>query len=124
MNSITSLLQNCDEKSGPKQGTPIHPVLERTGLSGPFPVICIQAAQTPLDSLKNMLARPALLFGTLSHRRKKLCRQHNLFAPAFELAPNIFLGSPDRLLGSSKWVGVGVIKEGNARIKRLIHNGT
>src|SRR5258708_37681323 len=56
-------------------------------------VICIQAAQTPLDSLKNMLARPALLIGTLSHRPKKLCRQHNLFAPAFEPAPNIFLMS-------------------------------
>src|SRR5260370_24541191 len=86
-------------------------------------VICIQAAQTPLDTLKNMLARPALLIGTLSHRPKKLCRQHNLFAPAFEPAPNIFLGSPDRLQGSSKWVGVGGIKESNARIKRLIHNG-
>jgi hypothetical protein len=24
----------------PKQGTPIHPRLERTGLSGPFPVSC------------------------------------------------------------------------------------
>src|SRR6266436_6818886 len=56
-------------------------------------IICIQAAQTPLDSLKNMLARPALLIGTLSHLPKKLCRQHNLFAPAFEPAPNIFLMS-------------------------------
>src|SRR5260370_23718377 len=87
-------------------------------------VICIQAAQTPLDTLKNMLARPALLIGTLSHRPKKLCRQHNLFAPAFEPAPNIFLGSPDRLQGSSKGGRVGGITEGKARIKRVLPHRT